>query len=146
MRANKASETRPERALRSALHRRGLRFRKHCRPVRSVPCRADVVFASAKVAVFVDGCFWHSCPEHGVMPKTNSAYWRAKLELNRWRDDRNDRALAAEGWRVVRAWEHESPVVVAERVAALVRLRQRAPRSPPTQLPRGRRVGSSDRA
>ena len=79
------------------------------------------MFPRAHVAVFVDGCFWHGCPDHGVSPRVNSDYWRPKLERNRARDQETDAALKTAGWVVVRAWEHEDPAVVAERVQAAVR-------------------------
>ncbi len=89
------------------------------------------MFAGARVAVFVDGCFWHRCPEHGVEPRTNASYWQAKLDRNVARDRRNDAALAAAGWLVVRIWEHEQPEVAADRVEAAVRERQ----APPVRRP-----------
>ena len=124
MRGNTSFDTAPERRLRSALHRMGLRFRKNSHPVGTLRCRADVVFRSARVAVFVDGCFWHRCPEHGTSPRSHSAYWEAKLDRNVARDRRQDAALQAAGWQVVRVWEHEVPEVAAERVAAVVRARR----------------------
>ncbi|HEX6782167.1 MAG TPA: very short patch repair endonuclease [Solirubrobacterales bacterium] len=121
MTATRGRDTRPEKAVRSAVHALGLRYRVGavvtCGDVR---VRPDLVFKGARVAVFVDGCFWHSCPEHGDQPRTNTAYWRPKLEANVARDRRVDRALQDNGWRVVRAWEHESPVEVAERVRIVV--------------------------
>jgi len=124
MRGNRSAETSPEVALRSELHRRGRRFRKHHQPIPGLRCRADLVFAGARVAVFVDGCFWHRCPEHGTEPRTNSDYWEAKLERNVARDRRNDVALKAAGWSVVRVWEHDSPQRAADIVeAALSRTR-----------------------
>lgn len=120
-RGNRRSGTKPERALRSALHRRGLRFRKdllvRCGDVRVKP---DIVFTRARIAVFVDGCFWHCCPEHGVTPKRNASYWIPKLRHNVERDRRVDAALKCEGWIVIRAWEHEETSEVADAVAAAV--------------------------
>jgi DNA mismatch endonuclease, patch repair protein len=121
MQGNRGRDTRPELALRSALHRRGLRFFKNRRPELDVSCRADVVFPAARVAVFLDGCFWHQCPDHGTAPGTNSTYWRAKLDRNVARDRRNDADLRAAGWRVVRVWEHEEPDAAAEVIAEFVR-------------------------
>ena len=114
--ANRGADTAPELALRRELHRRGRRFRKHVRPLAGLRCTADVVFTSARVAVFVDGCFWHRCPLHGTAPARNGDWWAAKLDANVARDRRNDAALAAAGWRVVRVWEHEDPVTAADRV------------------------------
>ncbi|HEU4392017.1 MAG TPA: very short patch repair endonuclease [Solirubrobacterales bacterium] len=120
MRGNRGEDTAPERALRSELHRRGLRFRKHVAPQRGLRCRADVVFPRQKIAVFVDGCFWHGCPVHGRAPRKNSGYWSSKLRLNAERDARNDRVLGQAGWRVIRVWEHEDPVETAARIERLV--------------------------
>jgi len=120
MQGNRGANTRPEVALRSALHRLGLRFFKNRRPVSGVRHRADVVFPTQQIAVFVDGCFWHRCPEHGKMPQTNSEYWRAKLDRNRERDKRVDYLLTAAGWRVIRVWEHEHPESAAAHVCAAV--------------------------
>ncbi len=82
---------------------------------------ADVLFRRARVVVFVDGCFWHSCPQHGTMPKSNRTWWEQKLRANVDRDRRADAALKESGWRVVRIWEHEIPAKAADRIAALVR-------------------------
>src|SRR5215210_7192672 len=82
MRGNRSLNSKPEVALRSALHRAGLRFRKHLRPVRDLRCVADVVFPTERIAVFLDGCYWHACPEHGTQPRTNSEYWQAKIRGN----------------------------------------------------------------
>jgi DNA mismatch endonuclease, patch repair protein len=112
MRGNRGADTAPEVALRSALHRRGLRFRKNVQAVPGLRCRPDVVFTARRVAVFLDGCYWHRCPEHGVSPRRNAGYWSAKLDRNVARDRRNDEALAAAGWKVVRVWEHE-PIELA---------------------------------
>ena len=121
MQGNRAEDTRPEVAVRSAVHALGLRFRKHVAPVRGLRCRADLVFARQRLAVFVDGCFWHGCPEHGVSPRTNSAYWQGKLGGNVDRDRRNDAVLAEAGWTVVRVWEHEEPQAAALRIASCLR-------------------------
>lgn len=121
MRGNRNAETKPEVALRSALFRRGLRFRKNVRAEKDVRCRVDVVFPREKVAVFVDGCFWHSCPKHGNRPSANSNYWHAKLARNVERDRENDRALLSAGWTVVRVWEHEPAANAAKRIEAIVR-------------------------
>jgi DNA mismatch endonuclease (patch repair protein) len=123
MQGNQSSGTKPEIAVGSALHRRGLRYRKHVRPLSSLRCKADFVFRRAKVAVFIDGCFWHGCPEHGRTPKDPTGYWAAKLGRNFERDRRNDKALAAEGWVALRFWEHEEPRQVAATVEAEVRRR-----------------------
>lgn len=118
MRGNRGRDTAPELLLRRELHRRGLRYRVNASPVKSLRCRPDILFPRQKVAVFVDGCFWHSCPEHGTAPQTNTAYWQAKLARNIERDRANDQALGQLGWTVVRVWEHESAELAAERVSA----------------------------
>ncbi|HEX5593594.1 MAG TPA: very short patch repair endonuclease [Solirubrobacterales bacterium] len=116
-------DTLPERAIRSELHRRGFRFRVDRPPLPGLRSRADIVFGPARVAVYVDGCFWHSCPEHGTRPKANAAWWERKLDRNRERDRETDRVLREHGWEVVRIWEHEDPVASAERVEVTVRMR-----------------------
>ena len=120
MSRQKARDTGVELALRRALHALGLRYRVHRRPIAGVRREADVVFTRARVAVFVDGCFWHGCPEHVTWPKTNPEFWRAKIETNRGRDRDTDARLAAAGWRVVRVWEHEDPATAAARVRAVI--------------------------
>lgn len=103
------TDTKPEIALRSALHARGLRFRKDLRiDLGASKPRPDIVFTQARVAVFVDGCFWHCCPDHGNAPEKNSTYWAPKLARNVQRDGEYDRALEAAGWTVVHIWEHEA--------------------------------------
>ncbi len=103
----------PEVALRRELHRRGLRFRSN---LASLPGRPDIAFTRARLAVFVDGCFWHSCPDHGVMPRNNRDWWQAKLGRNVERDREKDRDLIALGWTPVHIWEHESVAVAADLV------------------------------
>jgi DNA mismatch endonuclease, patch repair protein len=93
------------------------------RPIRSVQRTADLVFTRARLAVFVDGCFWHGCPEHHTVAKTNAEYWAAKVEKNRARDRETDDLLAAEGWTVLRVWEHEDPLTCAARVRDAYRSR-----------------------
>lgn len=107
MRANRRRDSKPEVALRSELHRRGYRFRVDFPvAIESGRVRPDLVFPKRKVAVFVDGCFWHSCPQHATQPKKNSSYWTAKLEENVHRDRRHSRELEAMGWKVLRIWAH----------------------------------------
>lgn len=120
MQANR-SDSECERQLRRELHRRGLRFRKHLAPVQGVRCRPDVVFSRAQVAVFVDGCFWHRCPEHGSDPRRNGAWWQAKLDANVARDRRQDQALRAAGWQVLRFWAHEPVGAMAEAIQTAYR-------------------------
>jgi DNA mismatch endonuclease (patch repair protein) len=123
MKGNRSRDTRPEVILRAALHRRGLRFFKNRAPLQGLRCRADVIFPRSRVAIFCDGCFWHRCPEHGVQPTTNEAYWRAKLDRNVERDQENSIALEAAGWQVIRIWEHEHPELAAHRIDEAVRSR-----------------------
>lgn len=122
MRANRGRDTRPELALRREVWRRGLRYRVDVRPLAGLNRRADLVFPGAKVAVFVDGCFWHSCPTHATRPTANGDYWAAKLDGTVARDRETDARLEAEGWTVLRFWEHEDPTSAADRVEAAVRV------------------------
>ena len=119
----KQRHTAPELAIRRELHRRGLRYRVDMRLPQIGRTRPDIVFTRAKVAVFVDGCFWHRCPEHKSFPKTNAEWWRRKLDTNVERDHRTDAALTKAGWIVIRIWEHEEPIKAADRVEAVVRNR-----------------------
>ncbi|MGW5308434.1 very short patch repair endonuclease [Nocardia thailandica] len=112
--------TDPEMALRRELHRRGLRYFVDRAPLRGQRRRADVVFPRARVAVYVDGCFWHRCPEHATHPKNNARWWADKLAGNVARDRATDLALAEAGWRVIRVWEHEDPVAAADVVQSAV--------------------------
>jgi DNA mismatch endonuclease, patch repair protein len=118
MKANRRRDTKPELALRSALHALGYRYRKDFRldlPARRV--RPDIAFTGRKVAVFIDGCFWHACPDHGSKPKNNEWYWSPKLAGNVERDRAADAALLQAGWTVVRLWEH---VPVEEALAMVI--------------------------
>lgn len=120
MRANRGRDTGPELAVRRALHAMGLRYRvDHPLPF-DRRRRADIAFTRAKVAVFIDGCFWHGCPEHRTTPRTNSRFWSEKLERNRARDLDTTERLAAAGWVVMRFWEHEDPRRVALQVGRAV--------------------------
>jgi DNA mismatch endonuclease, patch repair protein len=101
----------------------GLRFRVDRSPVPGLRRRADIVFSPSRVAVFVDGCFWHGCPEHATAPKANAQWWADKLAANELRDRDTDRRLAEAGWLGVRVWEHEAVVEAARRVATVVQAR-----------------------
>lgn len=122
MQRQQTRDTAPEIALRRLLHAAGLRYRVDTAPLPRLRRRADVVFSPSRVAVFVDGCFWHGCPDHGSTPKSHSDYWDAKLRRNRERDA--DRALLSAGWEVVRAWEHDDPATTAARVVDAVEARR----------------------
>jgi DNA mismatch endonuclease (patch repair protein) len=121
MRANRPTDSAPELALRRALHHLGLRYRLHVLiPTAGRAVRADVVFARARVAVFVDGCFWHACPRHATWPRRHGQWWRAKLKENAMRDARQTQALRGAGWRVLRVWAHEDPGIAGRRVRRAV--------------------------
>lgn len=124
MRGNRSQDTKPELALRSEIHRRGMRYRVSHRPIPNVRMTADLVFPRLRIAVFLDGCFWHGCPEHYIPPNTNSHYWEAKLARNRRRDAEADRALKKSGWLALRFWEHEDTADIADRVERAVRAKQ----------------------
>lgn len=124
--ANRRANTRPERALRSALHELGMRFRIDRRVAADLRTRVDIAFGPAQVAVFVDGCFWHRCPLHGTEPKSNSEWWSHKLATNVQRDLRTNRALMDRGWAVIRVWEHDDPREAAARIAHIVQERRDA--------------------
>lgn len=123
MRANRRRDTKPEMAVRRAVHAAGLRYRVDVRPLVQLNRRADLVFSRARVAVFVDGCYWHGCPEHGTVAKSNASYWSTKIARNRERDRDTDLQLGAAGWHVVRIWEHQDPVCAADNIAKVVRTR-----------------------
>lgn len=120
MQANRGRDTKPELALRSAVHRLGLRYRVDAQPIKGLRRRADLVFPRVKVAVFLDGCFWHGCPEHHTVAATNATFWADKVKTNEARDRDTDRRLAEAGWAVVRVWEHEDPEAAAHHVKAVV--------------------------
>ena len=109
MQANRSRDTGPELLVRKALHALGLRYRVAVRPVADIRIAADIVFRGPRVAVFIDGCFWHGCPAHSSPPRTNADYWAAKIAANRERDARAGRLLGNAGWTVIRVWEHEDP-------------------------------------
>ncbi|MBA8823828.1 DNA mismatch endonuclease (patch repair protein) [Saccharopolyspora lacisalsi] len=126
MRRTKRRDTRPELRLRKALHRRGLRFLVDAAPRGgNRRRRVDVLIRGPRIAVFVDGCFWHSCPEHGTLPKSNREWWARKLAGVVRRDRDTDAELTKAGWLVVRVWEHEDPDTAADRIVHLVRARTR---------------------
>jgi DNA mismatch endonuclease (patch repair protein) len=110
-----------ERSLRTELHRRGLRFRLHRKLIEGSRRTVDITFFGSRTAVFLDGCFWHGCPEHGTWPKNNGAWWRTKIEANIERDRDTDQRLRDAGWTVIRVWEHENVVAAADRIERVVR-------------------------
>jgi DNA mismatch endonuclease, patch repair protein len=118
-------DTGPEIAIRRALHAAGERYRV-CMKIPSAPRRTiDIVFTRARVAVFIDGCFWHGCPEHGETPASNTDWWISKVEKNRARDAKTTRMLEEAGWMVLRFWEHEAPADAAVRIRDLRNERRR---------------------
>lgn len=112
-----------ERNLRSALHCLGLRFRLHRRIIPNRTRTVDIVLPGGRVAVFVDGCFWHSCPKHKTLPKSNRVWWQEKLRANVLRDRESDRILRKLGWEVVRIWQHDDFNEAAKRIFNVVRRR-----------------------
>jgi len=116
-------DTPEELAIRSILHRSGLRFRVHASAVPGLRSRPDIVFGRTRVAVFIDGCFWHGCPKHGTWPKANAEWWKNKIEANRARDRRTTTVLRRSGWMVLRLWTHESASHAAKRIIAALRRR-----------------------
>jgi DNA mismatch endonuclease (patch repair protein) len=117
MRTQRQTGTKPEIILRRVLHARGFRYRVDAPlPLPGLRRRADLLFRGARVAVFVDGCYWHSCPEHGTKPKANAPWWSDKLAANVARDRETDQRLAAAGWLSIRVWEHEPPDTAANRI------------------------------
>ena len=124
MQGNRGRDTRPEMAVRSEVHRRGLRYRVDEQPLASLRRRADLVFRPSKVAVFVDGCLWHGCQEHCRIPKTHEDYWSEKIGRNVTRDRDTDSKLREAGWLPVRIWEHDDPAEAADRIAEVVTSRR----------------------
>ncbi|KAB1648359.1 very short patch repair endonuclease [Pseudoclavibacter endophyticus] len=125
MQLQRTRDTAPELAVRRLLHAMGLRYRVDRAPLPKLRRRADIVFGPAKVAVFIDGCFWHGCPEHCRREtQANPAYWSGKIASNRARDADTDSRLVDAGWTPVRIWEHEPAQSAAERIASIVRQRR----------------------
>jgi DNA mismatch endonuclease (patch repair protein) len=125
MKAAKPRDTAPEKALRSALHKKGLRFRIDEKPIKELNRKADIVFRSAKVAIFVDGCFWHGCPIHGTQAKANAEFWQNKIRQNQLRDLDTNEKLKKAGWKVIRVWEHEEQEKIAKRISNTIAKRQK---------------------
>ncbi|MFC8659369.1 very short patch repair endonuclease [Streptomyces sp. SID14515] len=127
MKANRSRDTAPELALRRAVHALGMRYRVAARPLPTVRRTADLVFARARVAVFLDGCFWHGCPEHHTVAVRNGQYWADKVARNKARDADTDQRLRDAGWEPIRVWEHEDVLLAAERVRSVVLSRKHPP-------------------
>lgn len=123
MKRTRRADTKAEVAIRRLLFARGLRYRKDYKPAVGLRTRADMAFIGPRVLVYVNGCFWHGCPEHATWPKKNAAFWREKIHANMARDARIDAELASRGWTVMRVWEHERPEEAADRIEARVRER-----------------------
>jgi DNA mismatch endonuclease (patch repair protein) len=121
MRSVGQRDTRAELRIRKLLHASGLRYLTDAKPLECSPRRADIVFRGAKVAIFVDGCFWHGCPDHGTWPQTNAGFWREKIRTNRARDIDTNERLEAAGWRVIRVWEHADRTEAAASIARAIR-------------------------
>jgi DNA mismatch endonuclease (patch repair protein) len=125
MQAAKPRDTAPEKAIRSALHRLGLRYSLDVKPVEDLNRRADILFRSLKIAVFVDGCFWHGCPIHGTQAKANAEFWRTKINRNQERDTQTTKYLEQAGWKVIRVWEHEDPILASKKIYRIVNQRRK---------------------
>jgi DNA mismatch endonuclease (patch repair protein) len=125
MRAVRSRDTACEMAVRRRVHQAGLRYRVDAAPLPGFRRKADLVFPRARVAVFIDGCFWHGCPAHGTPSKANAMWWRDKIAGNRRRDEATRQVLEDAGWIVRRYWEHEDPEAVAEDLTSLIRALQR---------------------
>jgi len=123
MLGNRSRDTKPELRVRSLVHKRGMRYRVNQRPLPRVRRTADIVFRRARVAVYIDGCFWHGCDQHYREPKTNTPYWRDKVDGNRRRDRETDDLLESEGWLVLRFWEHDEACNAATEIERAVRAR-----------------------
>jgi DNA mismatch endonuclease, patch repair protein len=121
MQANRRRDTAPEMAIRRLVHAAGLRYRVDARPLPTARHTADMIFTRARVAVFVDGCWWHGCPAHYRPPSSNVSYWAAKISRNQERDKLVDQALIEANWTVIRIWEHEAPASAAHHIESAVR-------------------------
>lgn len=126
MQGNRRRDTQPEMGVRRLLHRAGYRYRVDVRPLPELNRRADIVFRPHKVAVFMDGCYWHGCPDHGTRPRTNASYWGSKIEGNMARDRDTDERLTEAGWTVLRYWEHQDAHEVAAQVMEALKEARRA--------------------
>lgn len=130
MQGNRSRDTAPELAIRRAVHALGLRYRVAVRPLHGIRRSADLVFPRAKVAVFVDGCFWHGCPEHYREPASNVDFWRLKVATNRARDLETTELFRLSGWVVLRFWAHDDPMIAAEEIRQVVGRRRSESENP----------------
>lgn len=126
MKGNRSRDTKPELAVRRLIHVAGLRYRVDYRPIPAINRRADIVFTRQRVAIYIDGCFWHGCPIHYVASRTNSDYWQSKISRNIERDTQTDMLLREHGWTPVRFWSHEAPASVADAILAILEQYRRA--------------------
>lgn len=134
MSGQRSRDTGIERELRATLHRRGLRYRVHVRLLPGLRREADIVFPRSRVAVFVDGCFWHGCGLHGTWPRSNAQWWREKIESNQQRDRDTDARLRDAGWLPLRVWEHELTQEAADRIEHALSERGGHVSPPPARL------------
>lgn len=118
---NKARDTKPELAVRRLLHARGFRYRVNARPVAELRRTADILFTRQRIAIFIDGCYWHGCPRHYTAPRANGEFWANKVRRNQERDAETNALVEAAGWTVMRFWSHVPPLEVCEEVIARVR-------------------------
>lgn len=116
MKAAKPRDTTPEMALRQVLQEMGFAFSVDFSPIEGLRRRVDILFVEERVAVMIDGCYWHGCPQHGTWPKQNAEFWKAKIKANKRRDIDTNQRLEDAGWHVIRVWEHENPHEAAERI------------------------------
>ena len=123
--AQKTRDTTPEVLVRRLLHKAGARYRLEVRAENDLRTKPDIVFRGPRLAVYIDGCFWHGCPEHFIPPKNNAAWWQEKISANKTRDGRSRRALADRGWTVLSFWEHDDPSDVAQQVLSILAKRRR---------------------
>jgi len=123
MQAVKHRDTAPEKAIRSAIHKRGLRYRIDTKPIKELNRRADILFRKFKVAIFIDGCFWHGCPKHGTIANMNADFWKEKIRRNQERDLDTTNKLISAGWVVIRIWEHEDSENATEKILKVIKKR-----------------------
>jgi len=125
MKSVRRSGTKAEELLRKALTEQGLKkYQVDARPLPNSSRKADILFPKERVAVFVDGCFWHGCPIHSTQAKTNAEFWDQKIKANKRRDVDTNRTLKKSGWLVLRVWEHENPQGAAKRIAKIMSKRR----------------------